>query len=141
MRTTFCFMLFFALGSVAHAQNANTTHVFPQIVDGVGIDWTIFMSRFVVASIGGMPATCNISLFGIGAEHLSGTSLSVRPASWEAISTSGQGVLSTGYARLDCSQPVFASLTYSLQSATGAPLGLATVPRAPVASNALIPMV
>jgi len=36
---------------------------------------------------------------------------------------------------------VFASLTYTLQSGNGAPVGIATVPGAPVASLALIPMV
>jgi hypothetical protein len=140
MRTTFLILLLFN-ASIIHAQNAATTHVFPQIVDGVSSDGFAFTSRFVIASIGGFPATCNISLFGIGVEHLTATSVVVRPPSWEEISTSGKGAVATGYARLDCSQPVFASLTYSLQSANGAPLGIATVPGAPVASNALIPMV
>jgi hypothetical protein len=136
------FIVFFLTGSVVHAQNANTTHVFPQFVDGVTGDGWVFTSRFVIASIGGLPATCNISLFGIGPERLTeGASVLVQPASWEAISSRGRDVLATGYARLDCSQPVFASLTYSMQSGNASPLGIATVPGAPVASNALIPMI
>jgi len=142
LRTTFFFILFFLTASVVHAQNAGTTHVFPQIVDGVWSDGSAFTSRFLIASIGGFPAACNISLFGIGPERLTASaSVLVQPASWETISTRGRDVIAAGYARLDCSQPVFASLTYSLQSANGTPLGIATVPGAPVASNALIPMV
>ncbi|PYS18616.1 MAG: hypothetical protein DMG11_32935 [Acidobacteria bacterium] len=142
LRTTFFFILFFLTASVVHAQNAGTTHVFPQIVDGVWSDGSAFTSRFLIASIGGFPAACNISLFGIGPERLTASaSVLVQPASWETISTRGRDVIAAGYARLDCSQPVFASLTYSFQSANGTSLGIATVPGAPVASNALIPMV
>jgi hypothetical protein len=98
-------------------------------------------SRFVIASIGGFPAACNITPFGIGSTRLTATSITVQSASWEAISTRGEDALATGYARLDCSQPVFASLTFSVQSANGVPLGIATVPGAPLASHALLPMV
>src|SRR5258705_7628679 len=129
LKSTVFFLLFSLIPTAALAQNPGTTHVFPQIVDGVFSDGTVFTSRFVVASIGGFPATCNLSLFGIGPERLTASaSVLVQPASWEAISSRGRDVLATGYARLDCSQPVFASLTYSLQSGNGAPLGIATVP-------------
>jgi hypothetical protein len=126
--------------SIAQAQNSSMTHVFPQIVDGVSSDGASFTSRFLISSIGGFPARCDISVFGMGSERLGTTNATVQPASWETIATRGQDVLSTGYARLDCSQPVFASLTYSLQSANGQPVGIATVSGAPVASHALIPM-
>src|SRR5262249_29443182 len=100
------FIVFFLTGSVLQAQNANTTHVFPQFVDGVGGDGSVWTSRFVIASIGGPPATCNISLFGIGLERLSASaSVVVQPASWETISSRGRDGLATGFARLDCSQP------------------------------------
>jgi hypothetical protein len=136
------FVILFMTASVVQAQNASTTHVFPQFVDGVAGDGSVFTSTFVIASIGGFPAACNVSLFGIGIERLAaGASVSIQPASWEAVSSRGQGVLATGFARLECSQPVFASLSYSLQSGNGAPLGIATVPGAPLASNALIPMI
>ncbi|HEU5235778.1 MAG TPA: hypothetical protein VFU37_01475 [Pyrinomonadaceae bacterium] len=142
LRTTFLFILFLFTASFVHAQSAGTTHIFPQIVDGVSSDGSAFTSRFLIASIGGFPATCDVSLFGLGPERLSASaSVLVQPASWQSISTRGQDVLAAGYARLNCSQPVFASLTYSLQSANGASLGIATVPGAPVASHALIPMV
>src|SRR6266850_4144364 len=102
LRTTFLFILFFLTASFVHAQSAGTTHVFPQIVDGMWSDGSAYTSRFVIASIGGFPATCNISLFGIGSERLTASAgLLVQPASWQAISTRGQGVIASGYARLD----------------------------------------
>src|SRR5215471_20767438 len=140
LRTASFFIVFSLAPSLVHAQNAVTTHVFPQVVDGVWSDGSSITSRFVIASIGGFPATCDISLFGIGPERLT-TSVSVviQPGSWETISTRAQDAVAAGYARLDCSQPVFASLTYSVQSANGDVVGIATVPGAPVTSHALIP--
>src|SRR5258705_13878839 len=120
LKSTVFFLLFSLIPTAALAQNPGTTHVFPQIVDGVFSDGTVFTSRFVVASIGGFPATCNISLFGIGPERLTpSASVVVQPASWESVSTRGKDSLAAGDARLDCSQPVFASVTYSLPSANG----------------------
>jgi hypothetical protein len=128
--------------SVARAQNAGLTHIFPQVVDGVGSDGTVYTSRFLIASSGESPANCRISLFGIGPERLSaGAGILVQPLSFEMITTRGEDEIDSGYARLDCSQPVFASLTYSLLSSPGTSLGIATVPGAPIASVALIPMV
>jgi hypothetical protein len=141
LKATFLLAIISLTASFAHAQSADLTHIFPQFVDGMGGDGSVWTSRFVIASIGGLPAACNISLFGIGLERLTASaSVVVQPLSWEAISSRGRDVLATGYARLDCSQPVFASLTYSLQSGNGAPVGIATVPGAPIAGGALIPM-
>jgi hypothetical protein len=44
--------------SVAQAQNAGLTHIFPQVVDGVSSDGTVYTSRFLIATSGGSPATC-----------------------------------------------------------------------------------
>ena len=122
--------------SIAQAQNAALTHVFPQVVDGVVSDGSVYTSRLMIANSGESPATCQVSLFGIAPERLSGAaSFTVQPSSFETITTRGEDVIDTGYARVDCSQPVVASLTYSI------PLGIATVPSAPVASVVLIPMV
>src|SRR5262245_44640471 len=96
LRTTFLFIPFFLTASFVHAQSSSTTHVFPQIVDGVSSDGSVFTSRFVIASIGGLPATCAISLFGLGPERLTpGASVTVQPASWQSISTRGQGALAS----------------------------------------------
>jgi len=142
LKATFLLAIISLTGSFAQAQNAGLTHIFPQVVDGVGSDGTVYTSRFLIASSGGSSATCQISLFGIGPERLSArASVLVQGSFFETITTRGEDVIDTGYARLDCSQPVVASLTYSMLSATGTPLGIATVPGAPVASVALIPMV
>jgi len=52
------FVSFSLTAAVVQAQG--TTHVFPQIVDGVQSDRSVFTSRFWIASIGGFPASCNI---------------------------------------------------------------------------------
>jgi hypothetical protein len=142
LKRTFLLAIISLTASFAQAQNAGLTHIFPQVVDGVASDGTVYTSRFLIASSGGSPATCQVSLFGIAPERLSGAaSIVVQPSSFETITTRGEGAIDTGYARLDCSQPVVASLTYSILSKTGATLGIATVPAAPVASLVLIPMV
>jgi hypothetical protein len=142
LKATFLLAIIFLTASAAQAQSAGVTYIFPQVVDGVGSDGTVWTSRFLIASSGGSPATCEVSLSGIGPERLStGPSVLIQPSSFESITTRGEDVIDAGYARLDCSQPVVASLTYSLVSAAGTPLGIATVPAAPVAEFVLIPMV
>jgi len=142
LKATFLLAIISLTASFAQAQNAGLTHVFPQVVDGVWGDGTVYTSRFLIASTGGSSATYQISLFGINPERLSApASVMVQGGSFETITTRGADVVDTGYARLDCSQPVVASLTYSVVSAAGKPLGIATVPSAPIASAALIPIV
>src|SRR5262245_38696666 len=103
LKATFLLAIIFLTASFAQAQSGDLTHIFPQFVDGVGGDGSVWTSRFVISSIGGLPATCNISLFGIGLERLGASaSVSVQPRSWQAISSRGQDILATGYARLDC---------------------------------------
>jgi hypothetical protein len=140
MTSTFKLIFLFAIisltVSVAQAQDGALTHVFPQVVDGVANDGNAYTSRLMIANGGLYPATCQVSLFGIAPERLSGdASLIVQPSSFETITTRGEDVIVTGYTRVDCSQPVVASLTYST------PLGIATVPSSPIASLVLIPMV
>ena len=136
LKATFLFAIISLTVSIAQAQNAALTHVFPQVVDGVVSDGSVYTSRLVIANSGESPAACQVLLFGIAPERLSdAASVTVQPSSFETITTRGEGVLSTGYARLDCSQPVVASLTYSI------PIGIATVPSAPNASVVLIPIV
>jgi hypothetical protein len=142
LKMTLFLAFIFLTAGVARAQDAGLVHFFPQIVDGVGGDGAVYTSRFVIAGFGDSPATCQVSLFGIPPERLSaGTRFVVERSSVETITTRGEDVIATGYARLDCSQPVIASLTYSILSATGTTLGIATVPSAPIASVALIPTV
>jgi hypothetical protein len=142
LKATLLIVIISLSSSVAQAQNAGLTHIFPQVVDGVSSDGTVYTSRFVIATSGGSPATCQVSLFGVGPERLSaGTSILVQGSFFETITSRGEGAIASGYARLDCSQPVVASLTYSILSATGTSRGIATVPSAPNAAAVLIPVV
>src|SRR5215813_1256097 len=142
LKVTFLLAIISITASFAQAQTAGLTHIFPQVMDGVGSDGTVYTSRFVIASSSGSPVTCQVSLFGLDPGRLSASAnVQIEGGSFETITTRGEGVIDTGYARLDCSQPVVASLTYSILSATGTPLGIATVPAAPIASVALIPLV
>jgi hypothetical protein len=143
LKATFLFAVIGFTASVAQAQNASLTHIFPQVVDGVASDGNVYTSRFLISSSSlSSPATCEISLFGIDAKRLSPRiTIQVEGSSFETITTRGEDAIDTGYARLDCTQPVVASLTYSIVSATGAPLGIATTPSAPPAGVVLIPIV
>jgi len=142
LKATLLLATIFLTASFAQAQNGSLTHIFPQVVDGVWSDGTVWTSRFLIASSTGSPVTCQVSLFGLDPGRLSApASVQVQESFFETISTRGEDVIGTGYARLDCSQPVVASLTYSILSATGTPLGIATVPAAPIASVASVPMV
>src|SRR2546428_10722418 len=97
LRMTFFFILFFLTASVVHGQNAGTTHVFPQIVDGVWSDGSAFTSRFLIASIGGFSAACQITLFWLGPVRVTpNASVFVQPPFWGTTSTRGWGVLSAG---------------------------------------------
>src|SRR6185295_11985684 len=113
LKATFLLAIISLTASVAQAQNPGLTHIFPQVVDGVGSDGTVYTSRFLIASSGGSSATCQVSLFGIGPERLSAVAgVLVQRNSFETITTRGADPIGSGYARLDCSQPVVASLTY-----------------------------
>jgi hypothetical protein len=46
LKAAFLFAIVCLTSSVAHAQNAGLTHIFPQVVDGVGSDGTVYTSRF-----------------------------------------------------------------------------------------------
>src|SRR5215831_5314732 len=142
LKAIFLLAILSLTASVAQAQNASLTHIFPQVVDGMGPDRTIYTSRFLITSNGATPATCQVSRLGLDPERLSApATITVQGGSFQTITTRGEGVIDTGYARLDCSQPVVASLAYSRTTPTGIPLGFATVPNAPNASIVLIPMV
>jgi hypothetical protein len=142
LKAAFFLISLFSITSIVYAQSESTKHLFPQIVDGVQADGSVFTSRIWIASIGGFPASCSVSLYGLSPERLTtSANVVVQPSSFVTISTRGQDVVADGYARLDCSQPVFASLTYFLQEANRNPLGMATVTGTPATSRALMPMV
>src|SRR5262245_31199132 len=142
MKILLLLLVFCLSASAIHAQSAATIHVFPQVADGRQIDGVSYTSRFWISNVSGFPATCAISLFGLGTGRLlSAPTATIPSGSWATVSTRGEDTISTGYARLDCSQAVFASLTIGLRSSLDDPLGMATVFSSPVSSFALIPVV
>src|SRR5215471_16545857 len=71
LKSTLLLAIISLTASSAEAQNTSLTYIFPQVVDGVGTDGAVYISRFLIASNGGSSATCHILLFGIGPERLS----------------------------------------------------------------------
>jgi hypothetical protein len=141
MRTSFSIPVVILLATVsAAAQVAGNSHVFPQIADGRQTDGLYYVSRFWIMSLG--PASnCTLSLHGLDSSRLaSPPAITVPSNSWSVIDTRGVDPLAVGYARLDCSQPVTASLTYSLLTPAGTTAGMATVFSAPASSYAMHPL-
>lgn len=96
LKATFLLAIISLTASVAQAQSAGMTHIFPQVVDGVGSDGTVFTSRFLISGIGGS-STCQISLFGMGLERLSArSSILVEGSFFETVTTRGEDVMETG---------------------------------------------
>src|SRR5215467_4043097 len=97
LKAAFLLAIVSLTASFAQAQNAGLTHVFPQVVDGMWGDGTVYRSRFLIASSGGSSATCQISLFGINPQRLSApASFQVQGGSFETITTRGEDVVDTG---------------------------------------------
>ena len=137
----FLLLLFIVAASTANAQTAQATHVFPQIVDGRQADGSAYVSQLWIENIGGFITTCTLTIRGFGSERLvSSSTMTIPESSWAVLSTRGQDTIASGYAVLNCSQPVFASFTYSLSAPDGTPLGAATILSARQASYALLPM-
>jgi len=132
---------FFALSVSAQAQITSTSHIFPQVADGVQGDGTIYNSFLYVTNLGGASASCTLSLYGMS------TSRFVNPATftlangfWTINATRGLGSsLASGYARLNCSQPVYANLIYALTRPDQTVAGMATVFSSPLTTYALLP--
>src|SRR4030095_6396848 len=63
-KAPFLFVSFLLTASMVHAQDNGTTHVFPQIVDGVQGDGDVFTSRFWIASIAAFPLRATYRFLG-----------------------------------------------------------------------------
>src|SRR5689334_21248995 len=108
MKTALLIPVLFLFPCLLHAQSSDTVHVFPQFADGRQPDGSTYTSRIWIASIGGLPAACTISLFGVGTDRLASSPMVTVPGgSWTSISSRGLDPIATGFARVDCSQPVF----------------------------------
>jgi len=125
--------------SSAFGQGA-TSQVFPQLADGVMSDGSSFMSFLSVTNLNNVTADCTVTSVGVPADRFSAPLTRSLPAGFTFMNvTKGQGAFTSGYASLDCSQPVQAMLMYVLISPQGGTLGMATVPAAPKSSYASFP--
>jgi hypothetical protein len=123
------------------AQTAASVHVFPQIVDGRLSDGSFYGSFVWVTNMTSGSTNCTITPYGLASSRFSSTTFALSAYSWTVIVTTTSNPLASGYARLNCSAPVTASLFYASTFANGVgTAGMATVSSAPSSSYALIPM-
>jgi hypothetical protein len=106
------------------AQQAAYTNIFPQFVDGQ-IKGNSYRSFLFINNHSGFSADCVLYLVGVDANRIMGSTAFTLPTNTvTARQTAGTAAMQSGYARLDCSSPVFASLVYM----QGNPVdGMATV--------------
>jgi hypothetical protein len=128
--------------STTAAFSQSTTHVFPQIADGFQSDGSNYLSTVFVTNTGLPSASCTLSLYGMDASRLLPAETIVVPGStWNYFKTRRQSPLASGYARLDCSQPVHAMLTYQyISSDQLTVVSAATVFSSPAVQYAMYPV-
>src|SRR5262245_13282262 len=129
-----------------NAQSPATSHVFPQVADGLLTNGTAYFSTIVAANVGTQAASCTIRLFGGVASHIAGSvTMTVAPNGGVAVKNTaladnaGFLPLATGYGTLTCDRPVAAQVGYfylapTLPSPTF--LGAATVFSSPPTTRA-----
>jgi hypothetical protein len=124
------------------AFSQSTTHVFPQIADGFQSDGSSYLSTVFVTNTGLTSASCTLSLYGMDTSRLLPAETIVLPgSSWSYYKTKRQSSLASGYARLNCSQPVHAMLTYQYVSSDQLTVvSAATVFSSPAVQYAMYPV-
>src|SRR5262249_5354654 len=96
LKTIFLLAIISLTASFAQAQSASLTHMFPQVVDGVASDGSVYTSRFLIANTGGSSGVCRMSLVGMGPERLSASaSVLIQGSFFETIATKGEDVIDT----------------------------------------------
>jgi len=142
MKRIFLICILLTAAGEVRAQSGATFHVFPQIADGVvPATTTGFISTFLVTNTGSQPANCTIQLYGGMASRLAGSPTFNLPVSGSfttistTLSTGNLLALTSGYATLNCSQPVAANVAYAYASLS-AVLSGATVFSTPPATRA-----
>ncbi len=134
-------LLFCIVTGQLQAQTARTSHIFPQVADGIQGDRSTYNSVIYLTNFSGASAFCTISLYGLSTARLAGAaSFTVPNGYWYVTMTLGQGSVASGYARLDCSQPVYANLIYSLERPDQTTAGMATVFSSPLTKYAHLPV-
>jgi len=125
--------------SSAFGQGA-TSHVFPQVADGVMSDGSAFISFVSITNLNNVTNSCTVTSVGVPADRFGASLTQSLPAySTFMTSTKGQSAFASGYVVLNCSQPVQAMAMYALISPQRQTLGMASVPSAPSDSYATFP--
>ena len=108
-------------------------HVFPHIADGGG-----WQSSLVVTNAGQSSNSCTLELHGLTVDRFEEADGITSEGSMATFDLPGSGghlvwstrnelAVGTGYATLDCVDPVVAQVVFAQTSGTGAPTGIATV--------------
>ena len=119
--------------SQASDQTAKRLHLLPHIADGDG-----WRSTLLVTSVARSASACRLQLYGLstnrfetlGAVQASGSAATFNlpeAGTHLAWRTRNQSDLASGYATLDCSEPVVAQVVFASIGSSGRPQGMATV--------------
>lgn len=114
-------------------ETAQHFHVFPHIADGGG-----WQSSLIVTNAGQSSNSCTLELHGLTADRFeaadgvmaegSMATFDLQEAGSHLVwSTRNEMAVGSGYATLDCVDPVTAQVVFALTSGTGEPTGIATV--------------
>ena len=116
-----------------HDETAKSFHVLPHLADGGG--WRSFL---LVTNVSESASPCTLQLYGLGVdrfEDASGVTAAGTTATFELEGAGGSLVwgtrsesgLASGYATLDCVNPVVAQVVFATIGGSGTPTGMATV--------------
>jgi len=131
-----------AVFMVPTAMAQKVSYTFPQVVGGVNPDGSSWRSLVYVTNSGGNPTSCSVSMYGLITNNQTFTlSFDLASREWSYAIEAFKSPVASGYARLDCSQPVTAALIYSLVATDETTtLGMATVFSAPSTNYAMFPV-
>ena len=136
MKILVAFLLTVAWAMPAIAQPDETAmryHVFPHVADGGG-----WQSSLIVTNAGQSSNSCTLELHGLTADRFEAADGVMAEGSMATFDLPGDGghlvwstrnemALGSGYATLDCVDPVTAQVVFARTSGTGEPTGIATV--------------
>ena len=114
-------------------ETAKRLHLLPHIADGDG-----WLSTLLVTNVAQSASACRLQLHGLGVdrfEHLGTVQASGSTATFNLPADGGylvwptrnQTALASGYATLDCTEPVVAQVVFASIGSSGTPTGMATV--------------
>ena len=113
-------------------ETAKRFHVFPQIADGGG-----WQSVLLVTNVAQSTSLCTLELHGLTIDRFEdiGTTATgstatfslIAPAGYLVWPTKNESALASGYATLDCTDPVVAQVLYASKDGPGTTTGIATV--------------